>query len=261
MFRVLPALTCLTVIGVSISTTAIAQEVPKFTQFPAKIYSGQIGRLNFSTPHAYSYRTRLREASQLPVNFGGRYQVALWGCGTDCATGAFVDAPTGRVTFLPTVNTYEMRDIVDDRFKSIDYRLESRLLVFAGQLNEAGVSGWHFYAVDHGALRHIMTKPYSGNSSLSTKEARERATAKEEEERLASAQRAERLRLDDEQRRKRETADKALTLVKDRMHECFSREVGSLVKSGEASDVIASAIMTICSTQVDSSIRAFLESF
>lgn len=146
---------------------ALAQEVPKFTQFPAAIYRGPT-RLNLSTPQAYSFRTRLREAANGPINYGGHYQVAVWGCGTDCATGAFIDAMTGRVTFLPTVITYEMRDIIDDAFKPIDYRLRSRLIVFAGQLNEAGVSGWHFYAVDHGDLRHVMTKPYKGAGARQT---------------------------------------------------------------------------------------------
>ncbi|PWB89887.1 hypothetical protein C5688_13690 [Methylocystis sp. MitZ-2018] len=150
----------------------MAQEVPKFTQFPAAIYRGGT-RLNLSTPQAYSFRTRLREAASGPINFGGHYQLAMWGCGTDCTTGAFIDATTGRVTFLPTVNTYEMRDIIDDAFKPIEYRLRSRLIVFAGQLNETGASGWHFYAVDRGELLHVLTKPYRAAGADAKQDARQ----------------------------------------------------------------------------------------
>lgn len=246
------------IIGACVPFDILADELPKFRQFPAAIYRGRVGRLSFSTPHAYSYRTRLREASHGSINFGGRYQVALWGCGTDCTTGAFIDATTGRVEFLPTVNTYEMSDLIDYAFKPIDYRLQSRLIVFAGQLNERGASGWHFYAVDGGELRHVMTKPYVANAAPP---ASNRATAKEEEERLASAERAARMRIEDEQRRTKVIADKAFGLIRDRMHDCFAKEVTGLISSGEASDVVASAIMTICSKEVDDSIGALVEKY
>jgi hypothetical protein len=44
---------------------AMADELPKFSQFPAYEYSrGPTGRIDLSDPHAYSYRTRLREGAQ-----------------------------------------------------------------------------------------------------------------------------------------------------------------------------------------------------
>lgn len=59
---------------------AKADQVPKFSQFPAREYSrGPTGRLNLSDPHAYSYRTRLREGAQQGANFAGHYTVVTWG--------------------------------------------------------------------------------------------------------------------------------------------------------------------------------------
>ena len=71
-------------------TNAKADQVPKFSQFPAREYSrGPTGRLDLSDPHAYSYRTRLREGAQQGANFAGHYTVVTWDCGTDCADTVF----------------------------------------------------------------------------------------------------------------------------------------------------------------------------
>jgi hypothetical protein len=86
---------------------------PKFAQYPASVYFGTVGRLDLSSPEAFSYRTRLRAASQGPINFAGLFQIATWGRGTDCATGAIIDAFTGRVTFLPSVSTERMEAVTD----------------------------------------------------------------------------------------------------------------------------------------------------
>src|SRR3984893_1822633 len=118
-------------------TNAKADQVPKFSQFPAREYSrGPTGRLDLSDPHAYSYRTRLRQGAQQKANFAGHYTVVTWGCGTDCRAGAVIDEFTGHVVFLPTVDSYRMKHEMDSDFNPIVFRLDSRLIVFAGKLNE-----------------------------------------------------------------------------------------------------------------------------
>jgi hypothetical protein len=103
---------------------AKADDLPKFSQFPAREYSGgPTGRLDLSDPHAYSYRTRLREGAKQVANFAGHYTVVKWGCGTDCATGAIIDAFTGNFVFLPIVNSYQMEHEMDHDFSSIVFRL------------------------------------------------------------------------------------------------------------------------------------------
>ncbi len=138
---------------------ALAQTppVPKFDQFPSPAYRGPVGHLDLSSPDAYSYRTRLRNGAQQPVNFAGHYQLIQWGCGTTCSTGAVIDALTGRVTFLPAVMTQGMQASMDANFNSIEFRVNSRLIVFSGQLNETGVLGTHFYLWNGSALQHVAT--------------------------------------------------------------------------------------------------------
>ena len=36
------------------------------------------------------------------VNFGGKYVIIQWGCGTECQTGIIIDALTGKTARLPT---------------------------------------------------------------------------------------------------------------------------------------------------------------
>jgi hypothetical protein len=137
-------------------TNAKADQVPKFSQFPAREYSrGPTGRLDLSDPHVYSYRTRLREGAQQGANFAGHYTVVTWGCGTDCATGAIIDALTGHVVFLPSVDSNQMEHERDPDFNSFVFRLDSRLIVFAGQLNDQGEKATFFMDFDGKNFRQV----------------------------------------------------------------------------------------------------------
>lgn len=137
-------------------SNAKADQVPKFSQFPAREYSrGPTGRLDLSDPHAYSYRTRLREGAQQGANFAGHYTVVTWGCGTDCATGAIIDALTGHVVFLPNVDSNQMEHERDSDFNSFVFRLHSRLIVFAGQLNDQGEKATFFMDFDGKNFRQV----------------------------------------------------------------------------------------------------------
>jgi hypothetical protein len=132
------------VFAVALSAAALGQQTaPQFKDFPASIYNGPIGRLNLSSPDVYMFRTRLRAASVQPVNFAGHYQLALWGCGADCATGAVIDALSGKATLLPSVNAHGM-DTAVQNFQSIAFRSDSWLVVLNGQINDDGPIGAHF---------------------------------------------------------------------------------------------------------------------
>lgn len=95
--------------------------LPKLKKFPAtKKFQGKPAPVDLkSDPQAPMYRTRLREGAKAGPNFAGFYTVVTWGCGTQCASGAVIDARTGKVQFLP-----EPSDT-----GGIEYRLDSRLLV------------------------------------------------------------------------------------------------------------------------------------
>ncbi|MFD1874912.1 hypothetical protein [Hymenobacter bucti] len=127
--------------------------LPVFAQYPAGApYWGKpvAPRLVPGTA-AWHFRTRIREASRPPVNFAGHYVLASWGCGAECLIFALIDCKTGIVQFdTPTVCCWGTA--VPHNFEPIYGRLDSRLLVLTGLLNEAGPSGTHYFAFSHGQL-------------------------------------------------------------------------------------------------------------
>ena len=133
-----------------------AQDVPKFRDFPAATPAlPETPPVQITSPEAWAYRARLREAANQPPNFAGHYVLAQWGCGTTCVTGAAVDLLTGKATFLPfSVCCW---GTVDDGFKPIETRPDSRLAVFSGLRNEAGEMGSHCHSFDGTQFSHLLT--------------------------------------------------------------------------------------------------------
>lgn len=135
---------------------------PRFADYPAG--AAFVGRTHLVLAHAdQAYRTRLREAARQRPNFAGHYVLALWGCGTQCVTGAAVDLRSGRVTWLPggTLCCWgsgpqgPAREVVPLR-----YRLDSRLLVLDGARHEReGDQGEHYYAMEDGGFVHLADLP------------------------------------------------------------------------------------------------------
>jgi hypothetical protein len=148
--------------------TAPSDAAPKFAQYPAPVYFGPVGRLDLSNPESFAYRTRLRTASQAPINFAGHFQIATWGCGAGCVTGAMVDAFTGRVTFLPTVETNGLEAVMDENFNAFEFRNNSRLIVLSGKLTKNGDLGAHFFAWDGRFLTRVDTVPYSAPTNVAS---------------------------------------------------------------------------------------------
>jgi hypothetical protein len=133
-----------------------AQDIPRFLDFPAEATPLQEApQVQISTPDAWAFRARLREAAKQPPNFAGHYVLAQWGCGTTCVTGAAVDLLTGKVTFLPF--SICCWGAVDSGFRPIEIRSNSRLAVFSGLRNEAGEMGSHFYSFDGVRFNHLLT--------------------------------------------------------------------------------------------------------
>lgn len=48
------------------------------------------------------FKTKIEEGSTQDVNFAGNYIIVEWGCGTECHSGAIIDAGTGKIYELPT---------------------------------------------------------------------------------------------------------------------------------------------------------------
>lgn len=154
------------------AATSMAQTppaVPQFKDYPADApYTGKNHPLVLDSDFARSYRSRLREAIATgKPSFAGRYIVTRWGCGTDgCNVGAVIDASTGHAISMPFALTsvyplkpqYEKED-----GQELVYRLSSRLLVQAGDIDSSNSSGKdvvEFYELRDGAFRFIRSVPY-----------------------------------------------------------------------------------------------------
>ena len=110
--------------------------VPRFSDYPVRErFQGETAPLVL-TRAARIYRTRLKEAAREKPNFAGHFIVTTWGCGTECIEGAIIDARTGRVFMLPFTLCCWAPGTVDDKFKPVDHRLNSSLIILSGARNE-----------------------------------------------------------------------------------------------------------------------------
>ena len=130
---------------------------PRFEAYPVtETYTGKTAPLVLKA-EARSYRTRLREAAQEKPNFAGRYILTSWGCGTGCLMGGIIDAKTGAVYMLPFSVCCWGVDVADS-FNPIEFRLDSRLIVFSGARDEKeGDNGAHYYKFENGRLSLIRS--------------------------------------------------------------------------------------------------------
>ena len=130
---------------------------PRFQDYPvAERYAGRpvAPKLQPGTA-AWNFRTRIREAAQDKPNFAGHYILATWGCGAECLSYAILDARTGAVYCNGvTVCCYfgKMGGNLPEDFQPIAFRLDSRLVVFTGLLNEEGANDPHYFTFERGRL-------------------------------------------------------------------------------------------------------------
>jgi hypothetical protein len=147
------------------SVTVYAQsKLPHFNDYPVgEIYKGPTAPL-ILTRDDLTFKTRLRWAAKnKKPNFAGHYILTSWGCGAECVMGAVIDAKTGKVYWWNFSICCWGTD-VDDKFNPIDFRPDSRLIVFSGLRNEKdGDDGAHFYRFDdNGRFVHILSIPKPG---------------------------------------------------------------------------------------------------
>ena len=137
-----------------------------FSAYPAqKIYKGKHASVLLDTREKRNFRTRLRESMAYPVAFAGEYVVVAWGCGSSCGQGAVVNARTGQVVFLPGTFSGWMHDS-----PSIEYRIDSRLMVLRGSINEKEPHGVHFYRLSGNHFKLIRHIPFERYPDLQQKE-------------------------------------------------------------------------------------------
>ena len=153
----IPIILAIFVSLVAASETLHAQtKVPQFKDYPAiEKFNGKNAPPRLITRTDKMYRTMLREGATGKPNFAGHFIVATWGCGTQCIMGAVIDANTGNVYWLP--HSTCCWDQIDDNFEPIEFRLNSRLIIFSGLRDEDGDNGAHFYEFKEGKFIHIKS--------------------------------------------------------------------------------------------------------
>ena len=127
----------------SVLAPATAASVPKFKEYPAALYTGKRAPLRLVGDDR-TFRTRLSEAYASEINFGGRYILTAWGCGTECLMGAAIDTTNGRVVWIP-FSLCCFGDTLDDDFEPLIGNVDSRLAVFTGVRDERGALETWFY--------------------------------------------------------------------------------------------------------------------
>lgn len=147
---------------IRIAQNVANRRLPQFENYPAKRYRGRVSAPDLkSDPDARSYRTRLRNAAKGTPSFAGEYVVATWGCGARCLMGAVINAKSGNVIFFPgTVCCWDRNEE-----STLDYQLDSRLLVMRGSINEQDPVGTHYFELKNGQFRLIHMQPVSASSS------------------------------------------------------------------------------------------------
>jgi hypothetical protein len=122
----------------SASAQESGKHPPRFEDFPvAEKWNQAPALVKLTTPSDRMFRTRLTNAAKVPPNFAGHYSIAIWGCGSNCISGAVVDLQTGTVMSPPLATSAAHFSICQSAYENsgVDYRLDSRLMIVRCGLN------------------------------------------------------------------------------------------------------------------------------
>lgn len=107
---------------------------PTFERYAARVEPIKNIRVDLTSHRdARRFRTNLRNAAREGVNFGGRYVLTGWGCGTNCMYYAIIDGRTGKVFFPPQLSgaSFGFCELPDNA-EPTEFRADSRLLILSG---------------------------------------------------------------------------------------------------------------------------------
>jgi hypothetical protein len=89
-------------LAVSVWAQSAPVRTPRFEDYPVpESWGGSPAPVVITTRAERMFRTRLTTAAKGPPNFAGHYRVEIWGCGSECISGAIVDLETGKVFSPP----------------------------------------------------------------------------------------------------------------------------------------------------------------
>jgi hypothetical protein len=152
----------------TITPSDIPADAPRFEDYPAKPTELPPVEPDVQThPRSRMFRTMIRRGAQGGPNFAGHYTMVSWGAGAGGLGWAIVNSETGEV-FHPENFQFSDNNLVDDTLYEpegslVKYRLDSRLLVVIGGINETRENrGISYFLWDDGVLKRIrfIAKPY-----------------------------------------------------------------------------------------------------
>ena len=130
---------------------------PRFENYPTRVsHIESIPKLVLTTKLARSYRTAIRYAAALPVNFAGHFRVATWGCGTDCRGFAIINKRTGIVYTAPSAEF--VAGVMGNDDDRLEFRADSNLIIIAGLKNEEE-EGKFYFLWKQGKLHLLAKRP------------------------------------------------------------------------------------------------------
>ena len=141
---------------------------PTFDQYKIRAapFKGKPALPVLRTTEDRQFRTMIRTGAAKGPNFAGGYTVVEWGCGGGCVSVVVVDAATGEIHPAPfktlawALRKYEGKyKSNDDKFEQLAYKLDSRLLVARGCLDESEKCASYFWEWDGKAFRLVKTIP------------------------------------------------------------------------------------------------------
>jgi hypothetical protein len=132
------------------------KRVPRFADYPVKeVHTGKSASPLLETEDQRSSSIYYQAIADGGANFAGQYAVIPLTCGKTCTAAEFLDTRTGKIMAGEFSNSGWQDH--HDAFRDIEFRKDSRLIVFAGAINQAGPVGWHFYVFDKGKFRRLRT--------------------------------------------------------------------------------------------------------
>ena len=136
-----------------LGTTPVFEAFPVNTAGDSRNYTA---RVLLTSRLARRYRTVLSSEGTKEPNFAGHYRVVTWGCGTDCRGFAIVNRKTGGVFTPPSIEY--VAGVTGNDEPRIGFRLDSRLLVVAGRIND-DIEGKFFYEWTGKRLKLLYRMP------------------------------------------------------------------------------------------------------
>ena len=112
------------------------------------------------------FRTQLRRAAQEPPNFATYYRFTIWGCGTECVSGALINFATGKVIAPPLAtnsNAQMSFSVCQSAYEGfrVETRVDSRLLILRCGLNydeelQRNVPDVYYFVLEGQRFRRLL---------------------------------------------------------------------------------------------------------